>query len=217
MAFRLHIVLVRTFARRVKKAAPTTFVDPDLLDEIDMKAHVSKMQSTLDALKQNYSRKLTTKLSPEFLEDVIVTETNSKRVPLKQLGQVAYINKQTISVNLSTSPKSLNSVVQSLVKSGLELNPIQRGTSVEVAVPKVTREFRLSLVKTAQRNAEDAKVSIRRIRQAVLSKVKSKKKEMSDDNIHLLQKYVDSLTSQITDEIEEILSKKKSELLDSKK
>ena len=41
----------------------------------------------------------------EFLEDVIVTETNSKRVPLKQLGQVAYINKQTISVNLSTSPK----------------------------------------------------------------------------------------------------------------
>ena len=85
MAFRLHIVLVRTFARRgryifwsrfiflgnrircffvVKKAAPTTFVDPDLLDEIDMKAHVSKMQSTLDALKQNYSRKLTTKLSP---------------------------------------------------------------------------------------------------------------------------------------------------------
>ena len=82
---------------------------------------------------------------------------------------------------------------------------------------RVTREFRLSLVKTAQRNAEDAKVSIRRIRQAVLSKVKSKKKEMSDDNIHLLQKYVDSLTSQITDEIEEILSKKKSELLDSKK
>ena len=71
---------------------------------VDVDKLESKMESAVSTLKWDFTKKLSTRITPAILDDIEV-EFNQKSVPLGQLGHIAAKNPQTMFVNLASAPQ----------------------------------------------------------------------------------------------------------------
>jgi len=78
----------------------------------------------------------------------------------------------------------LHDIEKAIMKSDLGLSPNSDGTSIRLAVPQMTQERRLEVVKTVNKKAEEAKVSLRNIRRDGNDAIKKseKAKEITEDD-----------------------------------
>lgn len=82
-----------------------------------------------------------------------------------------------------------------------------------IKIPPLTTERRASLAKVAKGLSEDAKVSIRNVRQDAIKKLEAQKDELSEDIIKSekedIQKHIDSATKFI----DEITKQKETDIM----
>lgn len=71
---------------------------------IDMEELSSSMERAVNALKWEFTYSIISRLTPVVLDQLQV-ECKGRQVPLKQLGQVAMPNQQTIIVNMTSQPE----------------------------------------------------------------------------------------------------------------
>ena len=82
-------------------------------------------------------------------------------------------------------------------------------------VPPLTEERRRQLVKQAAEKLEEARMALRSVRQDGLKEAKRKKegKELSEDDVKLVEKEIDRLMSESQAKLEEIFKAKEKDIL----
>ena len=97
----------------------------------------------------------------------------------------------------------------------LGFNPSDDGRVVRIPVPPLTEERRKQMVKLASEKVEDVRISMRNIRQDALKEAKNLKenKELSEDDMKLIEKEIDKLMSEMQTKIDAIFDSKKKEIL----
>ena len=100
--------------------------------------------------------------------------------------------------------------------SDLDLNPQNDGKIIRIPVPSLTEERRKTLVKHAHKHAEDGRVAIRNVRRDVNDHLKRmlKDHEVSEDDEKLAVAEVQKLTDVHIEQINEVLKKKETEILE---
>lgn len=118
-------------------------------------------------------------------------------------------NERSLILSLK-DPNDLKDVERSLRSStlGLILESNSTGT-INVSLPKLTKEFRENLNKILQKKTEDFKNRIRDVRKDALSGVK---KELDEDSSFAVEKQVQNEHDKYIKSIEKIFDAKKKEM-----
>lgn len=111
--------------------------------------------------------------------------------------------------------KSLITKIEKAIRdSDLGVNPQNDGDIIRITIPPLTEERRKALVKQVKQEGENGKVSIRNIRKDTNSGLKDLQKEgASEDAIKAAEEKVQKITDEFIAKVEDLLSKKETELM----
>lgn len=131
--------------------------------------------------------------------------------PLRNVAAVSTMDAQTISIQ-PWDKAIIRDIEKGITEASLGLNPTNNGETILIKIPTLTEERRRELTKVASRMTEDAKVSIRTVRQDYKKKIDTAKsgKTISEDEAKAyeadLQKAIDIAIKEV-----DVIEKKKEE------
>ena len=175
---------------------------------------LNRMNKSIDSFKVELSKIRTGRAHVSLLNHITVDFYGSE-VPIGQAANLSVEDARTLAV--TPWDKSMVSVIEkAILTSDLGLNPSTAGTVIRVPMPPLTEERRKELVKVVRELAENARVAVRNIRRDANNDLKSlaKDKDISEDEEHKGQELVQQVTNQSTDEIENLLQTKETELME---
>ena len=173
----------------------------------------TKMDQSIEALKNNLGRVRTGRANPQLL-DTIHVEYSGSMVPLSQVANVPLLDSRTISVQ--PWEKNLSAKIEKAIReSDLGLNPASMGDLIRVPMPPMSEERRKEMTKLARTEGENAKIAIRNLRRDANEGVKKlvKDKEASEDDQKRSEAEVQKLTDKHIADIDTLVAAKEQEIM----
>lgn len=197
-----------------KKPVKVEIHEEQLQEIINVEQLNNHMQKSLNLMKEEFTKHLSIRSTTGAIETLKVT-VDGKDFELQELGQITRKNPKTIVINMIGFPQTIPQVLQTLQKSGMNLNPQQDGTTIFIPVPKVTKEHRENLAKNAKTLFIKCRDSIKDTQNTFVKKVK-KHQEISIDLNHQVQNQITAIAENYIQEAEKMLTSKQNELLGGK-
>lgn len=172
----------------------------------------AKIKETDDWMKKEYQGIRTGMASPQLL-DAIQVESYGQRMPLIQVGSVSIADAKSLIVT-PWDASQVKAVEKAITVANLGVSLKTDEKSVRVFFPDLTSERREMLMKLAKEKLEQAKITMRNVRDEVVKDIEAKEKlgGMSEDEKFRfkadMQKQVDASTKTL----EEIFAKKVKEI-----
>ena len=172
-----------------------------------------KMSNAVKHLEKEFNTIRTSRANPSMLDNVFADAYGSK-TPLNQLGNISIPDPSTITIQVWDT-SLLKNIENSILDSGLGINPQIDGQIIRLPIPKLSEERREELTKIAAKYAENSKVVIRNLRRDFLDSQKDLKKnnELSEDDLKKITNEVQKLTDSCIEKIDEQLKIKKEDIL----
>ena len=183
-----------------------------MLEDIKKTAD-SKMQRSLEALKNDLAKVRTGRAHAGLLDHVMV-EYYGSMVAVNQVANVNLGDARTI--NVQPYEKNMIGKVEKAIRDcDLGLNPATNGDLIRVPMPMLTEERRRDLTKIVRAEAEGAKVSIRNVRRDANDTLKKllKDKEIGEDDERRAQDDVQKMTDKAVIEVDRLLAAKEVDLM----
>ena len=176
----------------------------------DTKDEQKKMDEVLARFDGEMKKVRTGRAHPDMLAGVKV-EAYGQWMPLNQVANIT-IGDATMLVITPFDPTNIANIESAIrADSTLGLNPADDGRIIRVPIPPLTEERRKEIVKTASTKVEEAKVSIRNVREDARKNIKSL--ELPEDAKKRAEKEIDDLTKNYTDKIDSAFKAKESEIM----
>ncbi len=171
-----------------------------------------KIKENEEWLKKEFAGVRTGRANPSLLDGILVESYGSK-VPINQVGNISVEDSR----NIRISPWDMSvakEIERAIGSANLGVAVALDDKGVRVSFPELTAERRGQIVKIAKEKLEQAKVSIRIQRDAVIKDIQAKEKEggLGKDDVlrfkNELQKNVDGANKAL----EELFAKKEKEI-----
>ena len=174
----------------------------------------SRMEKTIDSLRQSLGKVRTGRAHPSLLDHLKVDYYGAE-MPISQVANIGVEDARTLTVT-PWEKQMVQAIEKSILKSDLGLNPATSGTVIRIPMPPLTQETRRELVKVVRHEGEAAKVAIRNIRRDANSDFKEllKEKEISEDEEHKAEDDIQKLTDRYVGEVDKVLAGKETELME---
>ena len=179
-----------------------------------LKAEVEqKTAQTLDVLRDEFAGLRTGRASVHLLDGVRVPVYGSD-MPLNQVATVSAPDNQTLNVTV-WDMNNAGPVEKAIRDSGLGVNPMTAGAVIRVNMPPLTEERRKELTKVAGKYAEEAKISMRNIRQDAMGKIKRAvaDKEISEDDQRRYEEDIQKVFDGRTAEVDAMAKQKEADIM----
>ncbi|PIP28490.1 MAG: ribosome recycling factor [Candidatus Moranbacteria bacterium CG23_combo_of_CG06-09_8_20_14_all_35_22] len=170
-------------------------------------------EKAISYFKDELGKLRTGRASVSLVEDLLVDYYGAKS-PLKQIASITVPEARTIAI-APWSRDVLVDIEKAIRESQLNLNPINDGQIIRINLPALNEERRKEIVKMLNQKSEEARVSVRRIREEIWEEIQNLEKTGTigeDDKFSgkdKLQKVVDEYNTKI----EEIRKKKEEEIM----
>jgi ribosome recycling factor len=111
---------------------------------------------------------------------------------------------------------AMPAIEKAIRESDLGVNPSNDGKLIRCVFPELTEERRKEYIKVAKAKAEDGRISVRNIRRNAKQALEKLEKdgEVGKDDVTGAEKKLDAATKRATDQIDDMLKHKESELLE---
>ena len=170
------------------------------------------MESAIDHLKKGLGKIRAGRAHASMLDSVYVDYYGSQ-TPLAQVSNINTPDARTISIQ-PWEKAMLEAIEKAIMMANLGLNPQNNGELIMINIPPLTEERRLTLVKQAKAEGEDAKVSIRNARKEANDEIKKLKEDsISDDLAKEGEDRVQKLTDDYTKRVDHLLEIKEKDIL----
>ncbi|WP_344008233.1 ribosome recycling factor [Nocardioides lentus] len=181
----------------------------DVLTEAD-----AKMRKSVEATREDFAAIRAGRAHPSMFAKIVVDYYGSP-TPLQQLASFTAPEARVILVQ-PYDMGAMAGVERAIRDSDLGVNPANDGKVLRCVFPELTEERRKEYIKVARGKAEDGRVSVRNIRRTAKQGLEKLEKdgEVGKDDVTGAEKRLDGMTKKHTDEIDEMLKNKESELLE---
>lgn len=178
--------------------------------------HINDFKEDFDKvvefLKKDIIGLRTSRASVAMVEDISVEAYGSYQA-LKALASISIADAKTL--NIEPWDKSvLGAIEKGIRDSGIGVSPVNDGRLIRVILPDLTTERRRELTKVLHEKLENARVSLRKVRQEVREMVEAeeKSKSISEDEKFKLMEDLEKLTKEYNDKIKEVGENKEVEI-----
>lgn len=172
-----------------------------------------KTGATIDVLRGEFGGLRTGRASASLLDGVRAMVYGAE-MPLSQVATVSAPDNFTLSVTVWDGSNA-SAVEKAIRESGLGLNPMTAGGVIRINLPPLTEERRKELVKVSGKYAEEAKISMRNIRQDVMGKIKRAKddKEISEDDQRRMEEDIQKVFEARAAEVDALAKQKEIDIM----
>jgi len=173
----------------------------------------TKMDQSIEALKNHLSKIRTGRANPSLLDSVQV-EYYGSTVPLSQVANVNLLDARTISVQ--PWEKGMGAKIEKAIReSDLGLNPASMGDLIRVPMPPMSEERRKEMTKLVRTEGENAKIAVRNLRRDANEAVKKlvKDKTVSEDDQKRSEADIQKLTDKHVVTIDQLVAGKEQEVM----
>ncbi|MCL2356710.1 MAG: ribosome recycling factor [Defluviitaleaceae bacterium] len=180
---------------------------------MDTKAYEDRMKKTLAVLDEEFSTIRVGRANPRVLDRLTVNYYGSE-VPLNQVGNVTVPEARLLQI-APWETNMLKEIEKAIQSSDLGINPTNDGKVIRLVFPELTEERRKALAKDVKKKGEDSKVSIRNIRRDAMDAFAKaqKKSEITEDDLKVLEKEIQTLTDKYSAELDKKVEAKNKEIL----
>lgn len=163
-------------------------------------------------LQNEYAGIRTGQASPGLLDSVKVMSYGAI-VPLNQVGNVSVEDARTLRVSVWDAG-TLGAVEQALREADLGVSVVSDSSGMRVMFPDLTVERRVQLSKLAKAKLEDARITVRSVRDDAMKSIDKQLKdgEISEDDKFAEKESVQELVEKTNRELETLFQKKELEL-----
>ncbi|OGE84330.1 MAG: ribosome recycling factor [Candidatus Doudnabacteria bacterium RIFCSPHIGHO2_01_FULL_49_9] len=161
------------------------------------------MEAAIQHLQGEFSKLRTGRANPGMIESVKVNYYGTPTA-LNALGSITVPERRQLVVQ-TWDKNALPLAEKAIRDAGLGLNPTNEGDKLRIAIPELTEERRRDLLKIVSKEAENARIKIRGIREEAVKAIKQQEesgKISEDDRFRkqeILQKLVDEFNQKIKD------------------
>jgi ribosome recycling factor len=181
--------------------------DPDL-EDIER-----RMEGALSSLVKDFQGLRTGRASTQLLDDIVVGAYGSP-MALNQVATVGVPEPRMLSVQVWDKDNT-KAVEKAIRESNLGLNPQIDGQLMRIPLPDLSEERRRELSKIAAKYAESSKISVRNVRRDGMDTLKKMEKDgdLSQDDRHLYDEEIQTMTDSCVGKIDDLLSKKEVDIM----
>jgi len=181
--------------------------DPDL-DDIER-----RMDGALTALQKEFMGLRTGRASVQLLESIVI-DAYGAEMPINQVATLGVPEPRMLSVQV-WDKGNVKATEKAIRESELGLNPQVDGQLLRIPLPDLSEERRVELSRIAAKYAESARVAVRNVRRDGMDTLKKMEKDgdLSQDDRHLYEEEIQTLTDDHVAKIDEQLAAKESEIM----
>ena len=173
------------------------------------------MQKAVEYMVHEFAAVRTGKASPSLVEGLDVhVHSYGSSMKLKQLAMITTPEPRLIMIQ-PFDPSTTSDIERGIKESKLGINPAVDGKVIRIPIPELSEERRVDLVKTVKHMAEDARIRVRAVRHEGIDAVKKGQKagELTEDDLHRLEKEIQKLTDESVKSINEHVERKEVEIM----
>jgi len=180
-----------------------------ILTEID-----SKMKKAADALTRDLASIRTGRASPALVEH-IKADYHGVLTPINQIASISIPEAKMILIQ-PWDRSSIRSIEKAILTSDLSLNPTSDSNAIRIAIPPLTEERRIELIRLVHKRVEEARIALRNLRREAIEKLRrtEKNKEISQDQYARASEQLQRLTDRFIDQVNDIGQTKETEIME---
>ncbi|KUK65511.1 MAG: Ribosome-recycling factor [Desulfotomaculum sp. 46_80] len=173
----------------------------------------SNMKKSVEVIKKEFASLRAGRATPALLDKIIVSYYGSM-MPINQLASITAPEARLLIIQ-PWDKAALPDIEKAIMKSDLGINPSSDGTIIRLAIPQLTQQRRLELVKLLKKKAEEGKVAVRNIRRETNDLLKEEQKDgdISEDDLRRFQDEVQKQTDKYIKEIDALVKLKEQEIM----
>ena len=170
-------------------------------------------EHVLDVFVKDIASLRTGRATPALVEDIEADYYGSK-TPIKHMAAIHVTGPTELQIQ-PWDKAAVRPIEEAIQKSKLGINPIVDQDVIRLALPKLTEERRMQLVKLLKEKAEEARIAVRREREDTLRTVQRlfDEKKLREDEKFRAKDDVQKLVDTYNGKIEEATSKKEAEIM----
>ncbi len=183
------------------------------MSSFDLNSVEKKMKSTLDNLLSNFHGIRTGRASTGLVDNIFI-DAYGQKMKLKDLATVSIPEPRTIKINVWDA-SMLPPIEKAIHSSNLELNPMIEGQVIRINLPELTSERRAELAKNIKSLAEEAKISLRNVRQDAMNILKklSQDENIPEDEVKVIQDNIQNLIDKFVSNVNEVTKTKEEDIM----
>lgn len=172
-----------------------------------------KMQKSLAALEHEFSTIRAGRANPSVLDKILV-DYYGVPTAINQMAAVS-VAEARILVIQPWDVSALKLIEKAIQKSDIGINPTNDGKMIRLVFPQLTEERRKELVKQIKKYGEEGKIAVRNCRRDAMEKFKAMKKnsEITEDDLKICEKDVQTLTDKYCGEVDKLVADKEKEIM----
>lgn len=172
-----------------------------------------KMQQSVEAYERDLSTVRTGRAAPSLIENLPV-EAYGTTMKLQEVASITAPEAALLVVQ-PWDASVTDAVAKMLRTSDFNFNPVVEGNIIRIPLPPLTEDRRRELVKMVGKKTEEAKISVRNVRQDALSQLKRAKEatEIGEDEQAGYEKRVQELVDSTNKRVDELGKQKEQDLM----
>jgi len=150
-----------------------------------------------------------------MIENLPVEAYGGTKMKLRDLATITTEGTAAIVV-VPFDPSTISDIEKAIMASPLGINPQTEGNKMYVRIPPLSEEQRIKYTKLAGQMVEDIKNMVRREREELRKKIKRMfdAKEIAEDAKFRFEKDIDTITTEVTNKLQEIRENKEKEIME---
>lgn len=180
-----------------------------------LQTYEDRMQKALGYLADEFAKLQVGRATPGLVDNIRV-DAGYGVMPMNQLANIVVMDNSTIKIE-PWDKTIVAAIEKAIYDANTGLTPQGMGDYVMINVPALTQERRHQIVKQVHNYGEDAKISVRQVRQDARDDVRKlvDADEISEDQQHDHEADIDVLTKKMNTRIEDAVKEKENTLIGS--
>lgn len=180
---------------------------------INKSSYLEKFEKILNHAQDDFATLRTGKATVQLLDGILV-EAYGTKMALNEVASLSAPDTQLLVVK-PWDKSLLPEIEKSIQLAQLNLNPIIDGDLIRIAVPTLTQERRLEMVKSLHQKEESSKVVLRSIRSEIRKEIDKQEglAGISEDDIKAEIEELDETVREYISKLEALVKQKEQELL----
>jgi ribosome recycling factor len=179
-----------------------------------LKQAEEKMGKAIEVTREEFVGVRTGRASPALVQRLNV-DYYGAATPLQQLAGISVPDPRSLLIT-PYDRNAISAIEKAIMASDVGITPSNDGAAIRLNFPALTEERRKELIKLVRDRAEHGRVSVRNVRRHAKEEIERDHKsgEVSEDDMRRAEKELQKLTDRFVAEIDDMLSRKETELLE---
>lgn len=175
--------------------------------------NATELNKIIEHLNQDFSSLRTNRATPTLVENIIVDAYGTK-TPLIQLAGITAPEARTLLIQ-PWDKSQAKAIIKAITEAKLDLQPQMDQDVIRINLPALTEDKRKELIKLMKEKLEQARITLRHLREETLKQLKKDQKDgsISEDDYFKAEKEIQKQLAETEEQINKISTQKEKEIM----